>query len=91
MTPAVNSSSNSNGATAGSTPGNSSTATMFMQLLIAQLEHQDPMNPTDGTQFVTELAQFQELQTSVTTGQDVSAIRQDLDQLTGQTTSQTQS
>jgi flagellar basal-body rod modification protein FlgD len=91
MTPAVNSSSNNNDTTSGSTSGSSSTATMFMQLLIAQLEHQDPMNPTDGTQFVTELAQFQELQTTVTTGQDVSAIRQDLDQLTGQTTSQTQS
>lgn len=54
---------------------------MFLQLLIAQLENQDPMNPTDGTQFVTELAQFQQLETSMNTGQDVSAIRQDLDQL----------
>jgi flagellar basal-body rod modification protein FlgD len=94
MTPAVNSSSNNNDTTSGSTSSNSSTnETMFLQLLIAQLENQDPMNPTDGTEFVTELAQFQEVETSMTMSQDVSAIRQDLDQLTGQTssTSQTQS
>ena len=66
---------------------------MFLQLLIAQLENQDPMNPTDGTQFVTELAQFQQLETSMGMSQDVSAIRQDLDQLANpaSSTSQTQS
>ena len=30
----------------------------FLQLLVAQLQNQDPLNPQDGTQFVTELAQF---------------------------------
>jgi flagellar basal-body rod modification protein FlgD len=38
----------------------------FLQLLVAQLQNQDPLNPQDGTQFVGELAQFssveQELQ-----------------------------
>jgi flagellar basal-body rod modification protein FlgD len=38
----------------------------FLQLLVAQLENQDPDSPQDGTQFVAELAQFssveQELQ-----------------------------
>ncbi len=68
-----------------STSGSGSTVNqnMFLQLLIAQLENQDPMSPTDGTQFVTELAQFQQLDTSMTMSQDVTAIRQDLDQLTG--------
>jgi flagellar basal-body rod modification protein FlgD len=35
---------------------------MFLQLLVAQLKNQDPMNPTDSTQFVSQLAQFSELE-----------------------------
>jgi flagellar basal-body rod modification protein FlgD len=54
---------------------------MFLQLLVAQLQNQDPLNPTDSTQFVTQLAQFQQLEQSVNTGQDITAIRTDLDQL----------
>ena len=54
---------------------------MFLQLLVAQLKNQDPLNPTDSNQFVTQLAQFQQLEQSVNTGQDVTAIRTDLDQL----------
>lgn len=34
---------------------------MFLQLLIAQLQNQDPTNPVDPTTFVTQLAQFSEL------------------------------
>jgi flagellar basal-body rod modification protein FlgD len=54
---------------------------MFLELLVAQLQNQDPMNPTDGTQFVGQLAQFQQLEQSVNMGSDISAMRQDLDQL----------
>src|SRR5579885_2232219 len=54
---------------------------MFLQLLVSQLQNQNPLNPTDGTQFVTELAQFQQLDTTLTMGQDIGAIRQDLDRL----------
>jgi flagellar basal-body rod modification protein FlgD len=54
---------------------------MFMRLMIAQLQNQDPLNPTDGTQFVGQLAQFQQLEQSVNSGQDLTAMRQDLDQL----------
>lgn len=43
-------------------PGGSTTQTMgkedFLKLLVAQLAHQDPMNPMDNTQFVTQLSQF---------------------------------
>src|SRR5437868_12701897 len=54
---------------------------MFLQLLVAQLRNQDPLNPTDGTQFVAQLAQFQQLEQSVNSGQDLTQIRQDLDKL----------
>ena len=54
---------------------------MFLQLLVAQLRNQDPMNPSDGTQFVGQLAQFQQLETSINSGQDIAAIRTGLDTL----------
>jgi flagellar basal-body rod modification protein FlgD len=34
----------------------------FLQLLVAQLQNQDPMQPMDGMQFVTQLAQFSQLE-----------------------------
>jgi flagellar basal-body rod modification protein FlgD len=34
---------------------------MFLQLLVAQLQHQDPTSPVDPSQFVGQLAQFSEL------------------------------
>jgi flagellar basal-body rod modification protein FlgD len=54
---------------------------MFLQLLVAQLKNQDPLNPADPTTFMTQLAQFQQLEQGINTGQDVTAIRADLDQL----------
>ena len=54
---------------------------MFLQLLVAQLKNQDPLNPTDSTAFVQQLAQFQQLEQSVNSGQDIAAMRQDLDQI----------
>jgi flagellar basal-body rod modification protein FlgD len=48
----------------------------FLQLFTAQLKNQDPLSPADGTQFVSQLAQFSELEQVMNIGQDVSAIRQ---------------
>jgi len=67
------------------TPSTTVDKNMFLQLLVAQLQNQDPLNPTDSMQFVQQLAQFQQLEQSVNTGEDVTAIRNDLDQLTGTT------
>lgn len=33
----------------------------FLQLLVTQLKHQDPLAPQDGAQFVAQLAQFNSL------------------------------
>jgi flagellar basal-body rod modification protein FlgD len=52
---------------------------MFLQLLVAQLKNQDPMNPSDSSQFVGQLAQFQQLENSENMGQDIAAIRQQID------------
>lgn len=34
----------------------------FLKLLVTQLQNQDPLNPTDNTQFVSQLAQFSSLE-----------------------------
>jgi flagellar basal-body rod modification protein FlgD len=61
----------------GATQDAAATKEMFLKLLVAQLKNQDPLNPTDGVQFVTQLSQFSQLEQLI-------AIRQDLDLLTGQ-------
>src|SRR5689334_3453073 len=35
---------------------------MFLQLLVAQMRYQDPMNPTDSSQFLAQSAQFTALE-----------------------------
>lgn len=56
------------GVTAGKNPGKGE----FLQLLVAQLRAQDPLNPMEDREFITQLAQFnaleemQKLNTSVT-------------------------
>ena len=35
---------------------------MFLKLMVAQLKNQDPMNPTDSTQFLAQTAQFTSLE-----------------------------
>lgn len=34
----------------------------FLTLLVAQLQHQDPLNPSDSTEFTAQLAQFSSLE-----------------------------
>ena len=71
------------GSAASTAPAGTSEVTkdMFLQLLVAQIKNQDPLNPSDGVQFLTQLAQFQQLEQSMNMGQDVSAIRTDLQSL----------
>ncbi len=34
----------------------------FLHLLVAQIQNQDPLNPTDSTQFVGQIVQFSSLE-----------------------------
>ena len=34
----------------------------FLTLLVAQLQNQDPLNPTDATEFTAQLAQYSQLE-----------------------------
>jgi flagellar basal-body rod modification protein FlgD len=38
------------------------------------MQHQDPTQPQDGTQFVTQLAQFSSLEQQIAMRQDLDAI-----------------
>ena len=51
------SSTSSTSSTSGSQLGENA----FLQLLVAQLKYQNPLQPVSNTQFVTQLAQFQML------------------------------
>ena len=46
----------------------------FLQLLVAQLQNQDPTQPVDGTTFVTQLAEFTNVEQGLGTRQDLDAI-----------------
>ncbi|MGH9632788.1 MAG: flagellar hook assembly protein FlgD [Bryobacteraceae bacterium] len=50
----------------------------FLQLLVAQIKHQDPLNPADGVQFLSQLAQFGELEQMMGIRQEVAALREQL-------------
>jgi len=47
---------------------------MFLQLLVAQMQNQDPLNPTDSTQFVSQLAQFSQLEQTIGIHSDTDSI-----------------
>ena len=47
----------------------------FLKLLVAQLQYQNPLDPTDSVQFVTQLAQFSQLEQTTQMADDLSAIR----------------
>jgi flagellar basal-body rod modification protein FlgD len=46
----------------------------FLRLLTAQLRHQDPLKPTDSTQFVTQLAMFAQAEQGVNTNRRLDTI-----------------
>ena len=48
---------------------------VFLQLLVAQLKYQDPESPADGTQFVTQLAEFSQVGQSTQMVSDLDAIK----------------
>ena len=88
MSPSVTQSTPGSAAGAGASSGTTAataappvTEDMFLQLLVAQLQNQDPSSPSDSTQFVTQLAQFQTMEQSMNQGQDISSILADMNQI----------
>ena len=62
------------------TTGNSAaTKENFLQLLVAQIKHQNPLNPSDGAEFLSQLSQFTEMEQMLGMRQDLQAIRASLE------------
>jgi flagellar basal-body rod modification protein FlgD len=49
----------------------------FLQLLVAQIQNQDPLNPTDSIQFVGQLVQFSQLEQLLTINQNLGTLVSD--------------
>ena len=67
--------SSSSGTAASSSTSGLANEQVFLQLLVAQLQKQDPTQPTDPMQFVSELAEFSSLEQKVQMRQDLDKIR----------------
>jgi flagellar hook assembly protein FlgD len=52
----------------------------FLKLLVAQLRNQNPLNPSDGVQFLSQLAQFSDLEQTIRMREELSGIRASIDQ-----------
>jgi len=74
----LSSAGNTTGTSASSTGAitASPTENEFLQLLVAQLKYQDPSQPADGTEFVSELAQFTDVSNTTNMSSDLNSILQ---------------
>jgi len=46
----------------------------FLTLLVAQLQHQDPLDPQDNTEFIAQLAQFSSLEAQTSTNDKIDEL-----------------
>lgn len=47
----------------------------FLRLLVTQLQHQDPLDPQDNSEFLAQLAQFSSLESLQQIKDDMTALR----------------
>jgi len=50
----------------------------FLQLLVAQLKHQDPLTPMDNAEYLGQLTQFSSMEQLINIYQEISSLRQDI-------------
>ncbi|HTW66636.1 MAG TPA: flagellar hook capping FlgD N-terminal domain-containing protein [Bryobacteraceae bacterium] len=73
----TNGASNTNGTSSSSSANSAGSLTSeatFLKLLIAQIQNQDPLNPTDSIQFVGQLVQYSELEQLMGINQGVQTL-----------------
>lgn len=60
--------------TAAGSAGSMANEQTFLQLLVAQIQNQDPLSPTDSMQFVSQLAQFSSLEQLIGIHQSIDSL-----------------
>jgi flagellar basal-body rod modification protein FlgD len=70
----TSSANSSNSSNAPNSPGSLTSESTFLQLLVAQIQNQDPLNPTDSIQFVGQLVQYSELEQLMGINQGVQTL-----------------
>lgn len=81
MTSAITSTTETTTSTSSSstTSGLSADYDMFIQLLVAQLQYQDPLDPTDATEFTNQLVQYSNLEQQIATNDKLDEVLSSLD------------
>jgi flagellar basal-body rod modification protein FlgD len=54
----------------------------FLQLLVAQIKNQNPLDPADGVQFLSQLAQFSQLEQTMGIKDGIDGLRTQVDSIT---------
>src|SRR5260221_13962840 len=77
--PATASITTDNSTAPGSTrlPAQVLTQNYFLQLVMAQMTNQDPLNPQKDTEFIAQMAQFSALEQSKSMQQDIAKLQTD--------------
>lgn len=58
----------------------------FLQLLIAQMRNQDPINPVEGTEFATQLAQFNSVEQLINVNKGIGTLQGSQDMMSASLT-----
>jgi flagellar basal-body rod modification protein FlgD len=53
---------------------------VFMRMMVAQMEHQDPLNPVKGTEFTSQLAQFTGVEQQIRSNEHLDQLTSSKDQ-----------
>lgn len=70
----LGSTSTLNNAATSTSTAQSMSSSDFMKVMITQLENQDPVNPTDSNQLLTQLSQISQLQSNTDMQSNISAL-----------------
>ncbi|MBU3023144.1 flagellar hook assembly protein FlgD [Aestuariibacter sp. A3R04] len=72
---------NNNQTIVGNNASGEDLSNMFLELLVAQISHQNPLDPLDGTEYVNQLAEFSNVESLQSISQNTSASLDYMDSL----------
>ncbi len=63
------------------TPSRELSSDTFLQLLVMQMQYQDPLEPVENTEMLAQLAQFSALEQSIKANESISALQKEIQSL----------